>query len=220
MLVKHVRAHSDTALCCLACHSLFRELIGVGRAAVLVLVGAADDSSRPRRARRRVGGRATVPAYAMLRFQRCGRGRRAVRGLHAARRSAQNAALAHDRAAWAECRQPPAPAHVAPGAPGGPPNKDLTCVSVRRHPGEVQGRDRITQGRDADEGFRRRRRSGPGAPPMMLLLVAHLLQVSAGCEPGLALLQGFFLLYTYMKSGEKCAGAAWLLFRPALPCFH
>ena len=165
MLVKHVRAHSDTALCCLACHSLFRELIGVGRAAVLVLVGAADDSSRPRRARRRVGGRATVPAYAMLRFQRCGRGRQAVRGLHAARRSAQNAALAHDRAAWAECRQPPAPAHVAPGAPGGPPNKDLTCVSVRRHPGEVQGRDRITQGRDADEGFRRRRRSGPGAPP-------------------------------------------------------
>ena len=92
-------------------------------------------------------------------------GRQAVRGLHAARRSAQNAALAHDRAAWAECRQPPAPAHVAPGAPGGPPNKDLTCVSVRRHPGEVQGRDRITQGRDADEGFRRRRRSGPGAPP-------------------------------------------------------
>ena len=147
-------------------------------------------------------------------------GRQAVRGLHAARRSAQNAALAHDRAAWAECRQPPAPAHVAPGAPGGPPNKDLTCVSVRRHPGEVQGRDRITQGRDADEGFRRRRRSGPGAPPMMLLLVAHLLQVSADCEPGLALLQGFFLLYTYMKSGEKCAGAAWLLFRPALPCFH
>ena len=39
-------------------------------------------------------------------------------------------------------------------------------------------------------------------------------------QPGLALLQGFFLLYTYMKSGEKCAGAAWLLFRPALPCFH
>jgi len=202
MLVKPAREHSDTALCCLARHVLFRELIG-GLAAAAVSVGAADDSSRPRRARRRVGGRAAVPTSAMLHHRRRGRGGgHAARGLHAARWSAQNAALAHDRGRL-ECRQPPAPAHVAPGAPGGPPNEDLTCVSVRRHPGGVQGRDRNTQGRDADEGFRRRRRRGrrPGAPPMLLasFSVWHIFFKFQLNQPGLALLQGFFLLYTYIQ---------------------
>ena len=58
----------------------------------------------------------------------------------------------------AGCRRASAPVHAAPGAPGCPPNEELMSVSARRHP-VVEGRDGHTQGRNADEGFRRRSRA-------------------------------------------------------------
>ena len=66
---------------------------------------------------------------------------------------------------------------------------------------ESMGCNRNTQGRDADEGFRRRSRRGPGAPPMLLasFSVWHIFFKFQLNQPGLALLQGFFLLYTYIQ---------------------